>query len=163
MLGNVRYSESHCVALFSRIRKTLCCSLNSGTFGGHAQGLGLQGMGLIEFQRKWYNLNAHHNREAHLSHGESVEILLCRGYSWGWPIFLKKIIYFNWRIITLQYCDGFCYILTWISHGYTCVPPYRSLLPPPSPPHPSGLYRSTGFECPASWMELGTGHLFYIW
>ena len=41
---------------------------------------------------------------------------------------------FNWRIITLQYCGGFCHTFTWISHGYTCVP-----LPEPSshlPPHP---------------------------
>ena len=26
-----------------------------------------------------------------------------------------KLIYFNWRLITLQYC-GFCHTLTWISH-----------------------------------------------
>ena len=31
-------------------------------------------------------------------------------------------IYFNWRLITLQYCSRFCHTLTWISHGYTCVP-----------------------------------------
>ena len=29
---------------------------------------------------------------------------------------LKKLIYFNWRITTLQYSDGFFHILTWISH-----------------------------------------------
>ena len=38
----------------------------------------------------------------------------------GTFIFLK--IYFNWRLITLQYCGGFCYIFTWISYGCTCVP-----------------------------------------
>ena len=31
-------------------------------------------------------------------------------------------IYFNWRLITLQYCSGFCHTLTWISHGFTYVP-----------------------------------------
>ena len=37
-------------------------------------------------------------------------------YSWGvfffwmfYSLFLKNI-YFNWRIITLQYCDGFCHV-----------------------------------------------------
>ena len=25
-------------------------------------------------------------------------------------------------LITLQYCSGFCHILTWISHGCTSVP-----------------------------------------
>ena len=29
---------------------------------------------------------------------------------------------FNWRLITLQYCSGFCHTLPWISHGCTCVP-----------------------------------------
>ena len=37
------------------------------------------------------------------------------------PLFL--IIYFNWRIITLQYCDGFHHTPTWIGHSYTRVPP----------------------------------------
>ena len=27
-----------------------------------------------------------------------------------------------WGLITLQYCSGFCHTLTWISHGYTCIP-----------------------------------------
>ena len=26
---------------------------------------------------------------------------------------------FNWRLITLQYCGGFCHTSTWISHGCT--------------------------------------------
>ena len=51
---------------------------------------------------------------------------------WLFVSFLKKIIYFIWRLITLQYCSGFCHTLTWISHGYTCVshPEPPSLLPP---------------------------------
>ena len=31
-------------------------------------------------------------------------------------------IFISWRLITLQYCSDFCHALTWISHGYTCVP-----------------------------------------
>ena len=40
---------------------------------------------------------------------------------------------FNWRLITLQYCGGFCHAFTWISHGCTYVPHPD----PPShfPPH----------------------------
>ena len=26
--------------------------------------------------------------------------------------FLKKLTYFNWRLITLQYCSGFCHTFT---------------------------------------------------
>ena len=49
--------------------------------------------------------------------------------------FLK--IYFNWRLITLQYCGGFCHTFTRISHGCTCV----SHLETPSHllPHPITL------------------------
>ena len=33
-----------------------------------------------------------------------------------------SFIFISWRLITLQYCSGFCHTLTWISHGFTCVP-----------------------------------------
>ena len=36
---------------------------------------------------------------------------------------ISLFIYFiSWRLITLQYCSGFCHTLTWISHGFTCIP-----------------------------------------
>ena len=43
-----------------------------------------------------------------------------------------KLIYFNYMLITLQNCSGFCHTLTWISHGCTCVPHPEALfyLPP---------------------------------
>ena len=62
--------------------------------------------------------------------------------------------YFNWRLITLQYCVGFYHTLTWISHGCTCVPPSWTPIPPPSQPHPSGLSLSASFGCPASCIEF---------
>ena len=40
-------------------------------------------------------------------------------------LFIKKFfsfIFISWRLITLQYCSGFCHTLTWISHGFTCIP-----------------------------------------
>ena len=48
--------------------------------------------------------------------------------------FFFSFIFISWRLITLQYCTGFRYTLTWISHEFTS----RSPLPPPSPPDPSG-------------------------
>ena len=66
-----------------------------------------------------------------------------------------SFIFTSWRLITLQYCSGFCHTCTWISHGYTCVPLYWAPVPPPSPSHPSGVSQSTSFECPASCFELG--------
>ena len=38
-----------------------------------------------------------------------------------------KLINFNWRIITLQYWDGFCHTATWIGLRYICVPRLTSL------------------------------------
>ena len=56
-------------------------------------------------------------------------------------LFLKKIfIYFNWRLITLQCCGGFCHTSTWTSHGCTCGPP--SWTPSLLPPHPLGCPRA---------------------
>ena len=51
--------------------------------------------------------------------------------------YFKKCIYFNWRLITLQYCSGFCHTLTWVINGCTCVPHPE----PPShlPPYPIPL------------------------
>ena len=50
-----------------------------------------------------------------------------------------SFIFISLRLITLQYCIGLCHTLTWISHGFTCVPHPD----PPSclPPHliPLGL------------------------
>ena len=44
--------------------------------------------------------------------------------------FLFYFIFFiSWRLITLQYCSGFCHTLKWISHRFTCVP---IPIPPPT-------------------------------
>ena len=50
--------------------------------------------------------------------------------------YIKKLIYFNWMIICLQY-SGFCHTMTWITHGCSCVSP--SWTPPHLPPHPIRL------------------------
>ena len=53
------------------------------------------------------------------------------GFFTTWAI-REALIYFNWRLITLQYCDGFCHTSTWISRRCTCPPILnrRSHLPP---------------------------------
>ena len=58
-----------------------------------------------------------------------------------------SFLYFNWRLITLQYCSGFCHTFTRISHWCTCVPhpePFSHLPPHPIPQgHPSAPALST--------------------
>ena len=48
-------------------------------------------------------------------------------------VFFFSFIFISWRLITLQYCSGFCHTLTWISHGFTCIPH-------PDPPSHLPLY-----------------------
>ena len=36
--------------------------------------------------------------------------------------FFFSFIFISWRLITLQYCSGFCRALIWISHGFTSIP-----------------------------------------
>ena len=52
--------------------------------------------------------------------------------SFFFPFF--SLIFISWRLITLQYCSGFCHRLTWISHGFTLFP-----MPIPPPASQSGL------------------------
>ena len=61
---------------------------------------------------------------------------------WTWVFFF----YFNWGLISLQYCGGFCHTFTWISCGCTCVPHSE----PASPSHPSGSSQCTSPEHPVS-------------
>ena len=53
------------------------------------------------------------------------------------PYFLK-FIYFNWRPITPQYCNGFCRTPTRTSHECTCVPHPEPRSHLPSHPIPQG-------------------------
>ena len=53
----------------------------------------------------------------------------------GWIcVSFLKFYLFNWRMITFQYCTGFCHKAVWIGHRYTSVPstqhtsPHRLLL-----------------------------------
>ena len=36
--------------------------------------------------------------------------------------FFVPFIFISWRLTTLQHCSGSCHTLTWISHGFTCIP-----------------------------------------
>ena len=71
-------------------------------------------------------------------------------------------IFISWRLITLQYCSGFCNTLTWISCGFTCVPHPE----PPShfPPHPIPLgHLSAPAPNTCLMHPTWTGNLFHNW
>ena len=73
-----------------------------------------------------------------------------------------SFIYISWRLITLQYCIGFCHTLTWISHEFTCVPnpePPSHLSPHPIP---LGLPRASALST-CLMHPTWTGDLFHTW
>ena len=76
--------------------------------------------------------------------------------------FFFHFIFISWRLITLQYCSGFCHTLTWISHGFTCIPHPD----PPSrlPPHPIPLGLPSAPALSTCLMHpTWAGDLFHPW
>ena len=55
-----------------------------------------------------------------------------------------SFIFISWRLITSQNCSGFCHTLTWISHGYTCIPHPDPPSHLPLHPIPLGLPSAPG-------------------
>ena len=60
-------------------------------------------------------------------------LLLYIASLWFYCFIFFSFIFISWRLITSQYCSGFCHTLTWISHGFTCIPH-------PDPPSHLRLY-----------------------
>ena len=60
-----------------------------------------------------------------------------------------KLIYFNWKIITLYY---FCHTSIWMATGIHVSPPSWMPLPCTSHPIPPGCHR--GFGCSESYIKL---------
>jgi len=73
-----------------------------------------------------------------------------------------KFIYFNWRLITLQYCIGFTITLTWICHRCTCVPHPEppSHLPPHTIPLGHPVHQPSAY---CIMHRTWTGDFFHIW
>ena len=76
------------------------------------------------------------------------------GFPCGWlTSFFKKIIYFNWRLITLQYCSGFS--IHWHESAMGVhVFPILNPLPPPTPSQPTGSSQCTSPEHPVSCISV---------
>ena len=112
------------------------------------------------FFTSWATKEAQEYQKVSLLQG----IFLIRELNWGllhcrWILFF---FFFSWRLITLQYCSGFCHTLIWISHGFTCVPhpePFSHL-----PPHPIPLDHPSAPALSICLMhQTWTGDLFHIW
>ena len=73
-----------------------------------------------------------------------------------------NVFIFNWRIIALQYCLGFCHTSTWIHHRYTYVPSLLTLSPTSHPfPPPLSCYRAPVWVPWVIW-QIPIGYFFLI-
>ena len=80
----------------------------------------------------------------------------------GYCFFFFNLSIFNWRIISSQYCVGFCHTSTWISHRYTSIPSSEPFSHLPPLPIPLSCYRALGWV-PSAIHQIPIGYLFYIW
>ena len=67
-----------------------------------------------------------------------ISVIIFSFYNFTFYNFISLQIFFSfifisWRLISLQYCSGFCHTLTWFSYGFTCIPH-------PDPPSHLPLY-----------------------
>ena len=91
-----------------------------------------------EFEQTQGDSEAQGNLICCSSWGQRESDLAPKKTTAGLPrLFFFSFIFISWRLITLQYCSGFCHTLTWISHGFTCVPHHNS--PSDLPLHPIRL------------------------
>ena len=100
------------------------------------------------------------------SPGKSPTLAVMRvkmiGHCAGDYFIFFPFIFISWRLITLQYCSGFCHTLTWISHGFTCVPHADPPSHLPLHPIPLGL-PSASAPSPCLMHPTWAGDLFHPW
>ena len=56
---------------------------------------------------------------------------IARSYGSSFFFFFSFILFFNWRIIALQYCIGFYCTRMWINHNFIYVPSWTCFHPTP--------------------------------
>ena len=150
-----------------------CCTQYARKFGkcnnSHRTG---KGQFSLQSQRKAIAKNAQTTAQLHSSHMLAKWCLKFSkpGFSNMWTMnfqmfklvffFFFSFIFIILRLITLQYCSGFCHTLTWISHGFTCIPHPNPSSHLPLYPIPLGLPSAPG---PSTCLmyPTGAGDLFH--
>ena len=99
----------------------------------------------------------------HASDAMQLFICLCISNIFFGNFKFLKFIYFNWRLISLQYCSGFA--IHWHESAMGLHEPHWTPLQSPSPSHPSGSSQCTSPKHETSGLmhQTWTGNLFHIW
>ena len=74
----------------------------------------------------------------------------------------SSFFFFNWRILSLQCCVGFCHTVMWISHRYTYVPSLLNLPPTSQPFPPLWVFTEDWFELPESYRRFPLAILWVV-
>ena len=116
------------------------CSLSSSSIHGIFQARVLEWAAISFYRgssrpRDWTQVS--HIVGRHFTVWATREALIDLFIKKNFFLFFSHLFFISWRLITLQYCSGFCHTLTWISHGFTCVPHPES--PSHLPPYPIPL------------------------
>ena len=82
---------------------------------------------------------------------------------WRKDFFRVWYVYFNWRLIGLQYCVGFCHTSTWIRNKNTFVLSVLNLHSTSHPILPFELSQNTEFEPHTSYSKFTRTIWFYLW
>ena len=75
-------------------------------------------------------------------------------FSFFFSFIFFPFIFISWRLITLQYCSGFCHTLTWISHGWNQI--WKRHVHPNV--HCSTIYNSQDMEATSDFFIVQLSH-----
>ena len=73
------------------------------------------------------------------------------------PTPVGNFFFFKWRLITLQYCGGFCHMFTWENTTETCILSYAKHITSPGSMYESGCSGLVPWDDPERWEGEGGG------
>ena len=98
-----------------------------------------------------------------LSSWQFSSLIFGNSHFWNaiFGVWFSHLLSYDWRMVAVQDCTGFCYMSAWDNHRHTCPHP----LEPVFPSHAAPSHAST-FSCISSlssWVtqQIPTDYLFY--
>ena len=106
-----------CVQVFDEFQMCVCVCVCVCVYVWHMYAQSRPTLSMEFFsQENWSGVAISYSRGSSRPRDQTQALCLLHWQAGSFFFFI------NWRLITLQYCSGFCHTLTWISHGFTCAP-----------------------------------------